>query len=290
MIENYLLEYLVQFAQKGTIREVAQAMNVTPASVSRGLGKLEQQLRIQLFDHQPQKLILTEVGKFAAKRADQLLKQQQAFIAEVQHYQNKSSQLSVGGTLPGPLLLLNQYYLPKNHKQLVIDMNVAAEQNLKKALLNHQYSLAFSSRTLKDPAIQSVFIGTEKLAIKVTDLNSLYERQSVSLDDLKGLIFISSAQIGEWKDVIEKNIPNTEFLYQTQTTALQELTQHTNFPVFRTNITHYLESFKNTDQKRRYIPINDSRVSLPIYALFLKNDAKVVIPVVAWLKNQFQKL
>lgn len=290
MIENYLLEYLVQFAQKGTIREVAQAMNVTPASVSRGLGKLEQQLRIQLFDHQPQKLILTEVGKFAAKRADQLLKQQQAFVIEVQHYQNKSSQLSVGGTLPGPLLLLNQYYLPKNHKQLVIDMNVAAEQNLKKALLNHQYSLAFSSHTLKDPAIQSVFIGTEKLAIKVTDLNLLYERQSVSLDDLKGLIFISSAQIGEWKDVIEKNIPNTEFLYQTQTTALQELTQHTNFPVFRTNITHYLESFKNTDQKRRYIPINDSRVSLPIYALFLKNDAKVVIPVVAWLKKQFQKL
>lgn len=73
MIENYLLEYLVAFYQLGTLSDVAKQMNVSPASVSRGLTKLEKLLNVKLFIRQPQKLVLTSTGKFAAQQATSLL-------------------------------------------------------------------------------------------------------------------------------------------------------------------------------------------------------------------------
>ena len=51
MIDNYLLEYLVAFAKAGTLTTAAQQLNVSPASVSRGLTKLEKMLNVKLFDH-----------------------------------------------------------------------------------------------------------------------------------------------------------------------------------------------------------------------------------------------
>ena len=63
MIDNYLLEELVTFASEKTLAKTAEKLNVTQPTVTRGMQKLEDELGIQLFDRQPNRIVLTDTGK-----------------------------------------------------------------------------------------------------------------------------------------------------------------------------------------------------------------------------------
>ena len=73
----------------------------------------------------------------------------------------------------------------------------------------------------------------------------------VELTELRKLttLFVN----GAWKEVIQDNIPDAKFLYQSEYDALTELTKYTNFPFFTTNITEPDGTYDTTDS-----------VSLPI--------------------------
>lgn len=289
MIDNYLLEYLVAFAETGTIAGVAEELNVTQPTVSRGLSKLETLLDVQLFDRQPQKINLTTAGKFAAQRAAILLNQHRDFASAVQHFAAKNSYLRIGGTVPGPLLLLQE---ESQEDQLILDHEALSMDSWQAALVNHQYSLVFTSQEVQTPEIESRFVGQEKLAIKITKFNPLFHHQTVTFDELNGHEFVVATNIGEWKPIIEGHIPHAQFLYQSQPAALRELIRYSNFPIFKTNLTHYLEQQETdpADKRRKYIPITDQAAKLDIYAAYLKADRKAVKTVVDQATSLFSKI
>lgn len=288
MVDNYLLEYLVAFAETGTIAGVAEELNVTQPTVSRGLSKLEQLLDVQLFDRQPQKITLTAAGEFAAQRAAVLLNQHRDFASAVQHFVVKNRYLRIGGTIPGPLLLLQS---ESNNDQLVFDHEALPTDSWQAALVNRQYGLIFTSQEVQTPEIESRFIGQEKLAIKITKFNPLFHHQTVTFDELNGHEFVVAANIGEWKPIIEHHLPHTQFLYQSQPAALRELIRYSNFPIFKTNLTHYLEQQEvdPVDKRRKYIPITDTAASLDIYAAYLKVDRQTVKKVVDQATSLFNR-
>lgn len=282
MIENYLLEYLVTFDKSGTLHAAAQQLGVSPASVSRGLTKLERLLNVELFDHQPQRLILTPTGKFTARQADALLAALNEFPREVQNFAAQERAIRISGTIIGPLLLLRQCYGGK--AQLDFKMTLQSPGNLAGHLLNNQATLVIATHPCRTPLIEAQFVGEESLAIKVTKLSPFYHQRQVSFTELNHHSFVVAPNIGEWKAVIEQNIPHAHFLYQMEPSSLHELTKNSIFPLFRTNITHYLESFHPVDQQRRYIRISDEAACLPIYALYEKKDRNRVAPLIKWLQ------
>ena len=83
MIDNYLLEELVTFAKYKTLAKTAAELNVTQPTVTRGMQKLEDELGVQLFDRQPNRITLTKTGELAAEKARSLLQANQQFITEI---------------------------------------------------------------------------------------------------------------------------------------------------------------------------------------------------------------
>lgn len=273
MVDNYLLEYLVAFAHTGTIGAVAEQLNVTQPTISRGLQKLELLLKVKLFERQPQKITLTESGIYAAQTAERLLKQHFDFADAVQNFDRKHNQLKVGATVMGPLVLIKHFSKSLSATQLTIDQQLLTENNWQDELLQHKYSLIFTTTEIQTDQIESYYVGTEKLAIKITDFNALYQHDSVRFDELNGHEFIVSGNIGVWKTIIEHNAPRAHFLYQSYQTSLVELTRYSNFPIFKTNITTFIDKMRETkDQKRKLIPISDPQAHLAIYAAYLKGD------------------
>ncbi|MGN1279316.1 MAG: LysR family transcriptional regulator [Limosilactobacillus sp.] len=290
MIDNYLLEYLVAFAQAGTIAGAAQQLSLTQPTISRGLKKLESLLGVKLFDRQPQKLSLTTTGKFTAQRAQVLLRQQQEFCQAVQQFASKNDYVRVAGTIPGPLHLLANL-ADEFTDQLVIENDLVNAAKIEKLLADHQYAMIISTREIQTADIESRFIGTEHLAIKITKFNSLYSRQSVQFSDLNGHEFVLASNIGEWRPVIEKYIPHGQFLYQGQPEALRELIRYSNFPIFKTNITNYLDQKAGADDhKRKLIPITDPHAALGLYVAYLKTNRRRIIPLVTRMAEKLTTL
>lgn len=57
---------------------------------------------------------------------------------------------------------------------------------------------------------------------------------------------------------------------------------YSNFPIFKTNITNYLdERLAIVDRKRKFIPINDPHSAIELYATYLKNDRQKVTPLIS---------
>ena len=290
MIENYLLEYLVAFYQLGTLSDVANQMNVSPASVSRGLTKLEKSLNVKLFIRQPQKLVLTSTGKFAAQQAISLLVDLNNFPQKIMDFSKNKQSIHIGGTIPGPLLLLCKFYKYPGSYHLNFNHQMLLPENVQKLLLNNQYTFIITTQSLKSSLIDSKLLGKESLAIKVTKQSRFYNQQHVSFNQLHDRRFVVAPNIGEWKSLIEKQIPNAHFLYQMESSYVHELTKNSIFPLFRTNITHYLESFNPIDLTRKYIPISDSSAQLPIYAIYKKEDCDRIKPLIKWLKSKLNTI
>ena len=106
MIDNYLLEELVTFASEKTLAKTAEKLNVTQPTVTRGMQKLEDELGIQLFDRQPNRIVLTDTGKLAAEKATEVLAVNRNFVQQLQNYAARQSIIKIASIAPGPLILL----------------------------------------------------------------------------------------------------------------------------------------------------------------------------------------
>lgn len=291
MIDNYLLEYLVAFAHNGTVAGVAEELNVTTSSISRGLKKLENLLGVELFDRQPQKITLTAVGQFAAQRAEVLLNQHRDFNQAVINFAKQTQSLKVGAAIPGPLLLLAASAHDPVSSQVTIDHHLlTSPADWRKALIDHHDDLLFTTSELQSSATESVYLGQEQLAIKITKYNRLFNHRTVNFSELNGHEFVLSSHIGQWRPLIEQEVPHGQFLYQSQANALRELIRYSNFPIFKTNLTDYLDrlAHRKNYRQRKLIPISDAAAKMEVYGTYLSTNRHKLRPLIHQLVKLFQ--
>lgn len=279
MIENYLLEELVTFAECGTLSKTADKLMITQPTITRGLQKLEAEFGVPLFDRQPNRLTLTKAGKMAVEGAKQLLADNQKLVEQVKNYAESQRVIKIGGTAPGPLLLANELDL----KHLDVDpatRDFLQASDVESLLKDRKYTMILSHEELQTDEIESLFIGKERLDVNLDQFTLLANQQSVSFNDLKDMSFIVLSDIGPWRQVIQDNIPGAKFLYQAEMAALQEITRYSNFPYFSTNVTETNAHRRSDDDDRTRVNISDEAAQMDFYAVYLKNDRKLVAPVV----------
>ncbi|KRL88669.1 hypothetical protein FC46_GL001465 [Lactobacillus kalixensis DSM 16043] len=63
--------------------KTAEKLGLTQPSVTRSLKKLEDELGVQLFHREPNKITLTETGKYAVRQAKKLLDSNLDFSKDV---------------------------------------------------------------------------------------------------------------------------------------------------------------------------------------------------------------
>lgn len=270
MIENYLLEYLVSFEENKTLSKAASKLNVSTATISRGLQKLEKQVGVKLFIRKPQRILFTPAGENAVKLAKKILKDQNDFIPAIQNFAQK--EIIVASTIPSPLLLLKNKF--RNNSEYIFTSTPLKKGKALSSLLSHQADVIFTTIKVNNEQVKSLPIAQEKLFIKITKYNPLYNQKTVNFSDLNTHEFIVFNDIGIWKEIINDKIPHATFLYQNDPETFNELVKKSNFPIFRTNLSLKLEQTKKLqDHKRKLIPINDPEAKQTIYAVFRVEDS-----------------
>lgn len=288
MIDNYLLEYLVTFAQTGTLAKTATHLNVTQPTVTRGMQRLEAEFGIALFDRHPNRITLTAAGQLAAQQAARLLQANRELVTTVRNYDQAHRVIKVACSAPGPRIVVNRlaghFPIP-----LRLTPQLIAPQQLRNRLLNRQLALIISNHEFQTDQVESVFIGQEHLNVNLDQFMYLANQQSVTFKELRGISFVVLNNIGPWKAIVQEQIPDAKFLYQTGYDALKELTKYTNFPFFTTNITaqHNSEDYRMVD--RVSLPITDPAATMTFYATYLKDQRTFLRPLVQALGNDWPK-
>lgn len=286
MIDNYLLEELVTFAKHGTLAATAEELMVTQPTVTRGMQKLEDDLGVKIFDRQPNRIALTDTGKLAAQEAQKALDANQQFYDSVRKFDFSHRITNIGSVAPGPIILMNNLNnLPDNVK---INQTMVKPDNVEETLVNRDCSMVLTNQEFETPGIESLYIGTEKLAANLDKFMAIASLSSVTFDQLKGLSFVVLNDIGIWKDIIQKEIPNAKFMYQEQRDSFSEITKYSNFPYFSTNIST-IDLKQDEDDDRVQIPISDESATMDLYATYLKEEKQPLLPLIKEITTAWNK-
>ncbi|WP_119326745.1 LysR family transcriptional regulator [Companilactobacillus musae] len=290
MIDNYLLEELVTFKKYGTLASTAEHLMVTQPTVTRGMQKLEEELDVEIFDRQPNRITLTKTGELAAKEAQKVIDQNNNLITTVQKYEYNHKNIRVGAVAPGPLILLDHLRESElAQSKIDINDNLINPEDVTKELLDHNYSFVLTNQEIMTDDIESRFIGTEELSVNLNQFTLLANKKSVSFADLKGLSFIVIADIGIWKNITEKQIPDAKFLYQDQQEAFREITKYSDFSYFTTNISKIDRKLEMEGHDQINVSISDNAAKVDFYAAYLKNQKKNINPILKEMNEVWDK-
>lgn len=287
MIDLYLLEELVAFQENGTLAKTADALNVTQPTVTRGLQKLEDELGVQLFNREPNRISLTKAGKFAAKKAKEVITVNQNYAQEVKNFDASQNTITLASNAPGPLIILNNL----KTKNVKTDDNLLLESDYQSLLLNEQYTCLILNSPIENNNISSIYLGKENLFVHLNEFTQLASKKEVSFSELSNLTFLVISDIGIWKQIIQSEIPDAKFLYQNDSTSFTEIRNNSIFPYFTTNITK-LSSFHSGQELRDrvQIAIKDKSAQQTFYACFLKKNKNRLLPLIEQIQDKWEEI
>ena len=285
MIENYLLEELVAYAKYGTIAKTAEFLDLTQPAVTHSMKKLEEELGVKLFIRKPNKLYLSETGKYTALEAKKLINGNLDFTKKVKQFDKDQTTLVVGFNAPGPGIVLRSLH----DKNIQIKNNLV-ENNFEKLLSEHQLTCVLINFPIEDRDITSTYLGTESMSVNLQSECKLNKNKELSFKKLKGKTILSPSQIGFWTKIYHDEIPDSKIIFQNESTEYSEISQYSVLPFFTTNLTSLDSQWgKNLPNNRTVRPLSDKVAHQKFYAVYLKQNKNRVMPLIEKLQDQWSK-
>jgi DNA-binding transcriptional LysR family regulator len=149
------LQQVVAIRKHGSFAKAADALGVSQPSLSKTIARLEDELKLKIFDRTAKGSVLTPVGELIVERAD-------AVIAEVRDLARDASLLAGGETgtvrigcttaLQAPLLAPLVQRIAKRHPGLRVHAETAASARLLPLLEARELDVVFTGVNRPDPA------------------------------------------------------------------------------------------------------------------------------------------
>lgn len=286
MIDYHLLAVLATYAQVGTLAKTAQKLGFTQPAISHSMQKLETDLGVALFIRQPNKLYLSETGKYAAREAKKVLNNNANFVTRVQRFSQNQATLTVAANAPGPLIVLRS--LAPTNVQIQADFLVA---NVAESLTDEQVTCVLINHPLKAFDITSVYLGTEKMAVNLPADSPLANQPTLTFQDLRGQTLLSPQNIGFWQTIYHDQIPAAKLIYQDQSQEYSEILNYSRLPFFTTNLTNLNDEWgQHLPNDRLLKPLTDKVAHQRFYACFLSRNRQRVMPLVEQLQERWAQL
>lgn len=285
MIENYLLEELVTFAEYGTVAKTAEVLGLTQPAVTHSMKKLEEDLGVTLFIRKPNKLYLSETGKYTAREAKKLIDDNLDFTKRVKQFEKDQTTLIVGVNAPGPGIVLRS--LHDQNIQIVSDL---VESNFENLLADHQVTCLLLNFPTEDRDITSTYLGTESMSVNLPAECNLNQHKELSFKMLKGKTILSPSPIGFWTKIYQDEIPDSKIIFQNESSEYSEILQYSILPFFTTNLTSLDSQWGlNLPNNRSVRPLKDEVAHQKFYARYLKQNKDRVQPLIEKLQDQWGK-
>lgn len=285
MIENYLLEELVTFAKYGTVAKTAEVLGLTQPAVTHSMKKLEEDLGVTLFIRKPNKLYLSETGKYTAREAKKLIDDNLDFTKRVKQFEKDQTTLIVGVNAPGPGIVLRS--LHDQNIQIVSDL---VESNFENLLADHQVTCLLLNFPIEDRDITSTYLGTESMSVNLPAECNLNQYKELSFKMLKGKTILSPSPIGFWTKIYQDEIPDSKIIFQNESSEYSEILQYSVLPFFTTNLTSLDSQWGlNLPNNRSVRPLKDEVAHQKFYACYLKQNKDRVQLLIEKLQDQWSK-
>ena len=278
-IEIYLLEHLQTMRNCHTLAEAAEQLNITQPTLSRSIQKIERILGVELFRREHNRLYLNDNGVMAVNYAMRILDMESEMVSQIRSLDQTSRMISVGSCTPGPILKVVQ-----DLQMMYPDKRIASEvrmpEDLLKGLRRSDYQMIIINEPVTEEGCICSELETEQLYVTVTPDHPAAVRGEVSFSDLNGENLPVMANLGIWRSVIDRMMPDSHFYPQSDLSVIMSLAEATDLPTFDSN--SRIQIFGES-KGRVTIPISDKEAKLRCYCVCRSKNKRMFSK---WFINQ----
>ena len=285
MIEIYLLEALCALDECGTLSAAALKLHISQPALSRSMQKLEDLMGVSLFDRTKNKIVLNETGRIAASMAKRILESEEDLITTVRNYDSSLHTVSGGYCAPGPMM-----EMPLNLTQIFPKMKVASEmeseENLIRGLQNGKYGFIILSHAYEDEDTISIPCGSESLYFSLIPAHPavMFKEQGLTFRQMNGETFVMAGDIGIWRDLTMRMMPDSKFVLQDSLDALNAVINASTLPAFASDLT--IRLFRSRQNSTRiFIPISDPEATLHYHCIILRKNTDRYQKLISFLQK-----
>jgi DNA-binding transcriptional LysR family regulator len=211
------LEYFLKVAHYEHVSKAAYELEISQASLSKSLARLEADIGIQLFDRKGKQIQLNEYGKIYKEKVEkalQLLDDAESEMCDRAGLGNGNITLGVMTSCFLPKLVSGFLSQRPNTK---ISQHVMSDDEMVAELKNGKTDICISTSQLNDKEIEWNHLFNEEVYLLVSKKHPLATKDVVSLEELKNESFITFPVGLNWRVVTDDFckqagfIPNIKF-------------------------------------------------------------------------------
>lgn len=181
------LNTLLKVYEMGSYTRAAEKLSLTQPAVSKHIRQLERELGVSIFDRTGPKLRLTPEGKLIVRYAERVIALSDGLRRALADRSRAVDRLRVGVTHTSESSIVAEVlarYTEENVNTR-ITLRTDALASLYEMLKSYQIDIAIVEGDVSDPAIRTIRLDTDNLAVAVSNEHPLASRPSVTIDELR---------------------------------------------------------------------------------------------------------
>ncbi len=189
-LELLQLQYFLVVARLEHVTEAARSLHVTQSSLSKTIGRLEEDLGVPLFDRVGRKLRLNEFGSKFLRRAERALfelEQGKQELRDLSSPEQGTLELAVTAASALPNILRA---FRKKRPLVQFHVQMLTTQEMVKRLHQGEVDVCLSSPAVEEEDIECQIVYIDPILVAVPKGHRLAEQSSVSLAELKEEWFV----------------------------------------------------------------------------------------------------
>lgn len=211
-MELLQLKYFLEVARVEHMTEAARSLHVTQSSLSKTIGRLEEDLGVPLFDRIGRKLRLNEFGKrfyYRAERALFELEQGKQELSDLSSPEHDTLELAVttASTLPQ---ILREFRSKRPDIQFHVQM--LTTQEMVTLLQRGEVDFCLSSPPIRGEDIECQIMFIDPILVAVPKGHRLADRNSISLTELKDESFVGVKRGYGTRDLVDSICKSVGFI------------------------------------------------------------------------------
>src|SRR5215212_1493585 len=202
------LKAFMAIADAHTFTAAAQRIHYTQAALSMQIKQLEREVGVPLFTRMPRRVVLTEAGERLMSRAQHILREHDAALAELAELAGaKHGRLRVGsasGMVSTDSLPAILKKLRKAHTHAEVSVTSGTSEELVKKILAGEIDAAFVSLPVQARNVETELLSQDQLVAIASPRHALARQRVVSAFALAGEKLILGERGGNTRRLIDE--------------------------------------------------------------------------------------
>ena len=284
MIEIEQLYHLVAYDKYQTLSKAAKELYISQPVLTRSMQKLEQELDVELFNRTKNSITLNKTGILAVELANKILDNLEKMTDQIKSFDRTQHIISIGSCAPAPNIYLAQM-ATAIFEDKTIQSEIKNTDDLLEKLKNKDYHLIILPYQINDELIESIAFMEEQLYFALPADHRLANNHSLKFKDMDGEKMLLMSNIGFWYQIHLQTMLHSRFLLQQDRSVFHDLVELSSLPSFTSD---YMVKINDNPKNRKCIPIDDPEAKATFYCCYLKENEKLLKPLLYQLIKKYQ--